>query len=470
MVDALERVTNLLALLLETRRPLTLDEIAAELPAYPASLTARRGAFERDKAMLRDLGIPIGSEVLAGSQAGATGYWIDRDRYELRGLELSTDERQALQVAVAAVRSGDARFGLLKLGGAVAGEAAVVTNVPTLDALPTLREAAAARANVRFDYRGTPREVDPYALLLREGFWYVIGFDAGHAEVRTFRVDRIEGDVKVGAAGSFAATRRLRRAGRLPERPEGARRGVGAGDGARRRTSGPVRRGRGRRRRRRRAPAGWRSRARRRLRQPRRVPVVAVRSRGARRGARPGGRARQRRRLARTDDPVSERAARRGPRSVTDRLRRLLVMLPWLMERGHASVEEMSARFEVDAGELIRDLELAAMCGLPPFVDEMIDVFIDDGVVHAGVPRVFTKPLRLTAPEGFALLIAGRAAMQLPGADPGGPLARALAKLAAVLGDDGVVVDAPQPAATADVIAAATDEREDPGALLVGGE
>jgi len=148
---------------------------------------------------------------------------------------------------------------------------------------------------------------------------------------------------------------------------------------------------------------------------------------------------------------------RRGPRPTAERLRRLLVMLPWLMERGEASVAEMTQRFELTESELVKDLELAAVCGLPPFVDEMIDVFIDEGMVYAGVPRVFTKPLRLTAPEGFALLTAGRAAMELPGADTGGALARALRKLAAVLGGDGVVVDMPQPPAAADVIAAAND-------------
>ncbi len=148
-------------------------------------------------------------------------------------------------------------------------------------------------------------------------------------------------------------------------------------------------------------------------------------------------------------------SARRGPRPTGDRLRRLLVMLPWLMERGEASVAEMSDRFEVTEAELVKDLELAAMCGLPPFVDEMVDVFIDDGTVYAGVPRLFTKPLRLTAPEGFALLAAARVAMQLPGADAGGALARALAKLAIALGDDAVVVDTPQPPATAAVAEAA---------------
>ena len=149
---------------------------------------------------------------------------------------------------------------------------------------------------------------------------------------------------------------------------------------------------------------------------------------------------------------------RRGPRRSAERLRRLLVMLPWLMERGEVPVAEMAARFELTEAELVGDLELAALCGLPPFIDEMIDVFIDEGVVFAGLPRLFTKPLRLTAPEGFALLTSARAAMQLPGADPDGSLARALAKLAGVLGDDGVVVDVPQPPATADLAAAVNDD------------
>lgn len=153
----------------------------------------------------------------------------------------------------------------------------------------------------------------------------------------------------------------------------------------------------------------------------------------------------------------------RGPRPAHERLRRLLVMLPWLMQRGEVSVTEMAERFALTEEELVADLELASMCGLPPFVDEMIDVFIDEGTVFAGIPRVFTRPLRLTAPEGFGLLTAGRAAMALPGADADGPLGRALDKLAVALGEtpggDGVVVDFARPPLT-DMVAAATDAGE----------
>ena len=106
MTDQLERTTNLLALLLETRVPLTLDEIVHQLgEQYPVGHAARRGAFERDKGLLRDIGVPIEMEVLGGTRAGQTAYRVDRDRYELGDLDLADDERRALQVAVAAART-----------------------------------------------------------------------------------------------------------------------------------------------------------------------------------------------------------------------------------------------------------------------------------------------------------------------------------------------------------------------------
>ena len=116
-------------------------------------------------------------------------------------------------------------------------------------------------------------------------------------------------------------------------------------------------------------------------------------------------------------------------------------MLPWLMEVGEVPLADVARRFDMTEADVQKNLELVAMCGLPPFVDEMIDVFVDEGIVFVGVPRLFTRPLRLTAPEGFALLASARAAMELPGADPAGPLGRGLAKLAAVLDDAGLGTD-----------------------------
>ncbi len=208
MPDPLERVTNLLALLLEARAPMTLAQIANELAGqYPDGEVGRRGAFERDKSLLRSEGVPIEQQILSGDQAGQTAYSIDRRRYELAALDLTADQRAALQLAVATVRLGTAwgAEALWKLGGDGAVEAPhdVSASLPSLESLPVLFAASTARATVRFDYRGRRREVDPYALLSREGFWYVVGHDRGAAAMRTFRVDRIDGDVEAGAAGAF---------------------------------------------------------------------------------------------------------------------------------------------------------------------------------------------------------------------------------------------------------------------------
>lgn len=208
MADRVERLTNLLALLLETRQPLSLVQIADQMAGqYPDGLTARRAAFERDKAALRDIGVPIEQEIMTGGDAaGQTRYWIDRERYELRGLDLDEDEARALQVAMAATRPGSTsgQEAVWKLGaGALDRSAPIAAVLPDLPALPVLREAVAQRSAVTFGYRDIEREVDPWGLLLRDGFWYLIGFDHARGERRTYRIDRIVGDVAIVPGRTF---------------------------------------------------------------------------------------------------------------------------------------------------------------------------------------------------------------------------------------------------------------------------
>lgn len=203
MADRVERLTNLLALLLETTRPLSLVEIAGELAGqYPDKDGARRAAFERDKAALRDIGVPIDQQMVAGGEyMGQTQYWIDRDRYELNDLDLDEDETRALQVAMAATRPGSSsgQEALWKLGGGVLDAGgSVAAIVPDAAALPVLREAVVNRRSVGFRYRDVDRRVDPWGVLLRSGFWYLVGHDHEREARRTFRIDRIDGEVVIG--------------------------------------------------------------------------------------------------------------------------------------------------------------------------------------------------------------------------------------------------------------------------------
>ena len=131
-----------------------------------------------------------------------------------------------------------------------------------------------------------------------------------------------------------------------------------------------------------------------------------------------------------------------------ERLRRLLAMIPWLAARGTATMEEIGERFGIDVATVEDELLLAACCGLPPYSpDKLIELAIDDDGVTARIPAYFRRPLKLTAADGFAILAAGQALLAVPGSDESGPLARALEKLAGVLGGTrGVTVelDAPE--------------------------
>jgi predicted DNA-binding transcriptional regulator YafY len=65
------------------------------------------------------------------------------------------------------------------------------------DVLPVLASAAQSRNTIEFSYRGENRSLDPYGVLGRGGYWYVVGHDNVRQAVRSFRVDRIDGKVKV---------------------------------------------------------------------------------------------------------------------------------------------------------------------------------------------------------------------------------------------------------------------------------
>jgi proteasome accessory factor B len=199
-VSKLERLLNLTALLLETRTPLTSDDIRKRLEGYPEGDIAFHRAFERDKEDLREMGIPVEVERLAGVYPPVDGYRIRKEAYYLADPGLDRDELAALHLAASAVRLGGmpALGGLLKLGGVVPGADAPgigVGELPAHPGLPALFEAAARHVPVRFRYRGDERTVDPYRLDFTRGRWYVTGFDHLRDAERVYRVDRIEGDV-----------------------------------------------------------------------------------------------------------------------------------------------------------------------------------------------------------------------------------------------------------------------------------
>jgi proteasome accessory factor C len=123
------------------------------------------------------------------------------------------------------------------------------------------------------------------------------------------------------------------------------------------------------------------------------------------------------------------------PASAPERLQRVLAIVPWIAANDGPTIDEVSERFGVKRDELLEDLDVVFVVGLPPYTpDQLIEVVIDGDRVWIHYADFFARPQRLTPEQGVALLAAGASLAALPGADPEGPLARGVAKLAHALG------------------------------------
>jgi proteasome accessory factor B len=206
-VDRLERLLNLVAALIDTDRPLTAEDLAARVPGYPAPGATFKRAFERDKATLRSMGVPLDVVVLDPlNPESPQGYRVRRQRYELPDPGLEPDEVAALHLAATSVRldGGDATAAVWKLGGVPAPlERVAQASLPGSDHLEALFAAAAERRTVRFEHRGSERTVDPWRLEFRNSHWYLVGWDHDREEQRTFRLDRLTAALEPGPPGAF---------------------------------------------------------------------------------------------------------------------------------------------------------------------------------------------------------------------------------------------------------------------------
>jgi proteasome accessory factor B len=170
--------------------------------------------FERDKDDLRSLGIEIevGSfDPLFNDEAG---YKIKQETYQFELGDISSTEVSLLSLAADAWQEasfGDAaQKALLKLRsiGIASDEISIPGSVQKLNDggqdLSLITKAIAQSQLLNFSYldsslKTVARKVVPIALSTRSGFWYLSGVDQDVQEIRTFRIDRIQGQISATA-------------------------------------------------------------------------------------------------------------------------------------------------------------------------------------------------------------------------------------------------------------------------------
>jgi proteasome accessory factor C len=121
--------------------------------------------------------------------------------------------------------------------------------------------------------------------------------------------------------------------------------------------------------------------------------------------------------------------------TATERLSRLLAMVPWLLAHQGVPLAAAAAEFGIDEDQLVKDLELLFVCGLPGHMpDDLIEAEWEDGVVFLANADAISRPLRLGVDEALALIVGLRALRDVPGLGDRDAVTRALAKIEAAAG------------------------------------
>lgn len=219
-----ERLLNLVIALVNTTKPLTRRDIQRTVVGYDvdADDKAFERMFERDKDMLRELGVPIVVVESELSHSTELGYQIEKDQYASGEMTLTPAEIGVLSLATKLWQDtsleSETQRGLVKLKpNALSLDSEVLSGfAPRLGvdtpALAPILEAATAAQRIQFSYRTqstneyVERTIEPWSVLARGSGWYVVGLDVAKQERRLFKLSRISGKVKkLGKPGSFAA-------------------------------------------------------------------------------------------------------------------------------------------------------------------------------------------------------------------------------------------------------------------------
>jgi proteasome accessory factor C len=122
--------------------------------------------------------------------------------------------------------------------------------------------------------------------------------------------------------------------------------------------------------------------------------------------------------------------------SATDRLSRLLAMVPFLARRQGIPLAEAADALGITERALVKDLELLFVCGAPGHLpDDLIEAQWEDGHVYLSNVDAIARPLRLGVDEALALLVGLRALADVPGLHDREALDRTMAKLEAAAGE-----------------------------------
>ncbi|TKV26820.1 WYL domain-containing protein [Arthrobacter sp. NamB2] len=458
-----ERLLTLVIMLLSSRRGYTKEELFDEIDLYreATSVAAREKLFDRDKAALREQGIPLESfseDTLFDNDNTVQRYRINAEDYRLGGVTFQPEEYAVLNLAAGVWDQGSldsaASRALRKLSSRSTDggieltpliQPRITTDAPYWD---VVWHALTSHAPIRFPYRAAStgreevRTVHPWGMGARFGHWYVVGFDTTRKAERFFRLSRMTGEPVLlkgtfDVPASFDMNQTLSSlARREPDRTAVVAARPGSCQVLRVRKGTEVLQ----------TGEEW---------DILRVPYAASSPMAATiaglgtnaRVEEPQDLAAEVQRLlqgaydaavvAPQGIEITEgtRPAPRRKSSSQDHLLRLLDLVPYLLAHPGAELGETARRFEVTESQLSKDLDLLFVSGPRHYPDALMDVNIEDGRIYLGNARDLAEPVKLSMDEACSLIVGLQALRELPGMRNNEAIVSAQTKLTAAAGD-----------------------------------
>lgn len=210
-----ERLLDLITYLLNATDPVCWQEIKNHFPDdYARGIEeSNQRKFERDKAELISLGIPI--DYQSGSEARKEGYIIREDKLFLPEIEFNSEESSLLMLSSGAVLDNpnfpyryqleSALHKIISISHVASPPPELTISYPSQEKIPRrsnlvhqIQEALDRRKTIEIQYHAfstrqvTRRKVDPYGLIFRRGNWTLIGCDHLRRGIRCFVLPRIK--------------------------------------------------------------------------------------------------------------------------------------------------------------------------------------------------------------------------------------------------------------------------------------
>ena len=217
-ISKAERLLNLFFVLLNTKRPISRNDIRQKVSGYEncESDSSFERMFERDKDELRSTGIKIETLSMDALFDDELGYRIDQNIFITKEIDWSRDERIMLNLAAAIWKNTEfenlAKIASIKTGNVTSeisdSDSETINDLNMLN-YRTILQSLQSKSALEFQYvalddsKPRNRKVIAKRLYRLEKYWYIEAIDIADQLIKNYQINRIFGQIRLAQASQI---------------------------------------------------------------------------------------------------------------------------------------------------------------------------------------------------------------------------------------------------------------------------